>query len=102
VIDFYEMSKRQREWMNRMPPMPFQADWDVRAIPPFGGAMVRYKIAKGKATVSVYMDAYDELGSMGEPYWEIYPSKDGETDRFLLAETEELIAAIGASLDARP
>ena len=94
-----KISDDQRSWYAKMPHVPFDPSWDVRAVPAFGGAMVRYRVQSGKADISVYMDAHDRLGSVGQPYWEIYPAANGDTDRFLLAETSELVAAIAASIE---
>jgi len=52
--------------------------------------------------VSVYLDGYDQLGCMDKkPYWEIYPGsgESGDSDRFWMAETTELIAEIQKSID---
>ena len=94
-----QVSRDQREWYDKMPNVPFPAAWDVRAVPPFGGAMVRYRIQHKGADISVYMDAHDRLGCVREPYWEIYPGADGDPDRFLLNEVDELVAGIQAAID---
>lgn len=96
-----KQSAEQRAWYDKMPRIPFPNDWDVRAVPPFGGAMVRYRIQRGGAEVSVYMDAHDKLGCVGQPYWEIHPNPEGECDRFLLREVDDLVAGIAAALDAQ-
>jgi len=93
------MSQRYRHWIDKMPHIPFNPEWDVRAIPPFAGAMVRYRVMHDGARVSIYMDAYDQLGVVGEPYWEIYPDATGEDcDRYMLADTDALVSGIAASL----
>lgn len=68
-----------RKWIDKIPYINFDSDWDVKAIPPFSGAIIRYLI-KDKSSnkvVSIYLDCYDELGLVGEPYWELYPDNEG-------------------------
>lgn len=100
VETHYEWSK----WQTDVPYLTFREDWKVRVIPPFGGAVVRFLVRRDDTpegeVVSVYLDCYGELGAMDRPYWEIYPAEDGDTDRFYMAETDELLAGIAASLDA--
>jgi hypothetical protein len=35
---------------------------------------------------------------MGEPYWELYPNPVGDTDRFLMHETELLMERLDVCL----
>jgi len=89
-------------WMWKIPALSFRPDWLVRIVPPFHGAIVRFRVSKKETPdkdVSVYLDCYDELGCVGQPYWEIYPAKHGDIDRFLMNETEELIQAIAEALE---
>lgn len=93
------LGERFREWWGKIPRVNFDPSWDVRAQPPFGGAMIRYSVEHKGAHVSIYMDAYDRLGCVGEPYWEIHPDRDGtDCERFLLNETDDLVAGIAASI----
>ena len=73
--DRYNVEKREewRRWCEEIPELQFPSSWNVKIIPPFGGAMVRFIINE---KISVYLDCYDSLGFMGEPYWEIYPYCD--------------------------
>ena len=93
-----ETAEKWGEITRRIPALNFNADWSVRVIPPFGGAMVRMLIEKGGKKVSVYLDFYDNLGAVGEPYWEIYPYQ-GDVGRFPIDETGMLIDAISEVLD---
>ena len=87
-----------REWCNKIPALQFDSDWDVKIIPPFGGAMARFTVKKADKAdkhVSVYLDVFSELGIMHDetgnpiPYYEVY---DGEnTPRFYLNETDEMM-----------
>lgn len=81
-------------WAKKIPTIQFPADWRVGIIPPFGGAMIRFKVATNTDRyISVYLDCYDNLGCVGEPYWEIYPYKE-DCKRFLMNEVDELIQGI--------
>lgn len=86
----------------QMPFLRFPESWEVAVIPPFAGAMARFLVRRREANVSVYADFYNRLGYMGAPYWEAYPGADLEgVDRFMLNETDELLAGIEASLTAQ-
>ena len=71
----YEYDK----WKQEIPFINFPSDWGVKIIPTFTGAVVRFLVnmKDSDSSISVYLDCYDELGCFGEPYWEIYPYKDG-------------------------
>lgn len=91
-----------RKWVHEIPFIQWPADWEVKAIPPFAGAVIRYFIRHSKdhnAHVSVYLDCYDQLGIMGQPYWEIHPDTEDDCGRFHMAETKELLEGIAASLE---
>ena len=92
-----EQEEDWREWARKMPAIKFKADWEVKVIPPFAGAMARFWIDCGGSHVSVYLDVNDALGSVGEPYWEIYPYED-DTCRVLMNNTEELVERISEAL----
>lgn len=90
---------------SKIPPLHFKTEWDVRIIPPFGGAMMRFTVDHNGKHVSVYCDFFQNLGCFRGPYWEMYPRSykwNGEpyTDvmRFALNDTESLIANIDAEL----
>jgi len=88
-----ESHQLREHWIKHFPLLPimsFPSNWKVQIIPPYGGALIRFKLYPNIATIiSVYLDVDDSLGSVGAPYWEIY---DGhETHRYLLAsETQEM------------
>lgn len=99
----YERSMQFREYIDKMPFLNFPPKWEVSIIPPFAGAMVRFRArlkghGKTGPWVSVYFDAHENLGYCGGPHWEIYPNKDGESERFLLGEEKQMLEAIGISL----
>lgn len=95
--------------MERKPALPLEAypylrfpsTWEVSVIPQYPYAEVRFLVRKrgrNDVGISVYLDATDSLGSMGQPYWEIYPYCDGDTRRFLLGEEKQLLNAIRIAL----
>jgi hypothetical protein len=93
-----EASESWREWCEKVPFIRFPADWDVRVIPPFAGALARFivRLPDGE-TRSVYLDVNNSLGFYAdppEPYWEVYPYQ-GDTGRCDMADVEELIRMIG-------
>jgi hypothetical protein len=87
-----------REWVSKIPYLSFPSDVEYKAIPPFGGAVARFMVKKGDKTVSCYLDCYDNLGYMSQPYFEIYPYK-GDTYRFYLNEADDLVEKIVEELD---
>lgn len=90
-----------RQWCEKIPHVPFLPEWDVRAIPPFGGALVRYWIKYEGARVSVYLDGDNSLGHGPEPaYWEIHPFDD-DVWRCAITETDDLVAAIETSIKSQ-
>jgi hypothetical protein len=99
----YEVEKvfEWDKWRQEIPFLSFPADWLIKAIPPFSTGIIRYNIKHKdlpNSFVSVYLDCYDRAGCVGEPYWEVHPI-DGDCERCLINETDELIAAITKSLD---
>lgn len=89
-----------QKWIEQIPFIQFKKDWEVRAIPPFGGAIIRYNVKKKgqKGWVSIYLDCYDRLGYFGEPYWEVYPFK-GDVGRCAMKDTKTLIKMITTGLN---
>lgn len=92
-------NERLRSWYTKIPHVPFQPEWDVRAVPAFGGAIVRYRIQHMGADISVYLDAYDALGCVGKPYWQIYPDANGDAERFLMADVGDLVSGIADAIE---
>lgn len=94
------------KWVNEIPYLHFDADWEVKIIPPFAGALARFIVKKGNRTVSVYFDGYSQLGYMYDandnpiPYFEIYPSPNSEdVKRYYINETEEMLNDIRTVLN---
>ena len=81
------------KWRNEIPYIKWPKDWEVKAVPPQTGAVVRYLVKKGDKEISIYLDCYDLLGCFGEPYWEAYPI-DGDTFRCKMNNTASLLKAL--------
>ena len=95
----FETAYEWRKWVKVIPALKFPPEWGIRIIPPFQGAIIRFRVVTEFGEISVYLDGYDELGVMGEPYWEIYPGETGDPDRFLMDETTELIEGIKKAIN---
>ena len=97
IRELFEWDK----WREKIPFINFPERFEVKIIPPFGGAVARFQIRDKEyedTWVSVYLDCYDLLGYYGEPYWEIYPYNE-DIYRCGMNETDELIKAITHSID---
>ena len=97
IID-YDRVQETRKWMTEVPAFHFEKEWNVKIIPPFGGAVIRFYIDYNGKHVSVYFDAYDELGFMGEPYFEYYDGE--ECYRYLMNESEAMMEDIKSFLNS--
>jgi len=86
-----ERDEKWNEILQQVPALNFDKEWGIKIIPPLAGAVARFHVEKdGKHLCSVYLDWYDKLGCVGEPYYELCPFEN-DTKRYLLNETEELI-----------
>jgi hypothetical protein len=97
-IDRYkiEASEDWHQWITKLPFIPFPAGWQVKVIPPFAGAIARFQVKLPDDRVkSIYFDAYDRLGFVGSPYWEVYPVL-GDVGRCLMDDVTELLRLIEA------
>lgn len=89
----------QQKWLGEIKNIPFiqfPSDWKVQIIPPFGDAVVRFRveIADGMFR-SIYLDGRNSLGYWGdEYYWEVYPYR-GDVGRCDMEEIPELLRMIG-------
>lgn len=94
--------EQEEDWdelQKLIPFLQFENHWKVKIIPPFHGAIARFTIENGDQYVSVYLDWFNRLAYMSGPYWEVYSRKTGECERFLLNETEQLMAYIKQQLE---
>lgn len=92
-----EKKEEWHKWAQEIPEIVFDPGWKIRMRPPTVGAIVRFE-AEG---ISVYLDCYGRLGCVGEPYWEIHPSPDGDCERFLMNDVEGLVDGLRRSIAAR-
>lgn len=88
-----EQEDEWRKWTVEIPYINWPSDWEVKAIPPMTGAIIRYRIKHQDDSISVYLDCYDRLGAFGEPYWEVYPI-GGDTGRCAMNDTDRLIELV--------
>lgn len=95
----YDLVMATREIAGDIPYIQWPHNWLVKAVPPFSGAVIRYYVTKhdSERPVSIYLDWYDILGCVGEPYWEVYPYND-DTFRCAMADIKALKNAIRISL----
>ena len=95
----------EQHWRGEIKVIPFiqfPSDWKVQIIPPFGDAVVRFrvKLPSGKEK-SIYLDSRESLGVYGDPletYWEVYPYR-GDTARCGMREIDKLLDYIGDEED---
>ena len=68
----YDHMMESSKWIQQIPFIKFKKDWSVRVMPPFWWAIIRFCVLKGEESVSIYLDCYDQIWSVGSPYWEVY------------------------------
>jgi hypothetical protein len=99
-----ESGEKWLHWAYKIPYLAFSPDWQVAIIPPFTGAIIRFRVRTKKMSddgfVSVYLDCLDRLGCMGKPYYEVYPVEN-DVFRCGIDETDELMKAIQKSIDSQ-
>ena len=104
IISKYETLQECEAWSTRIPALHFEKEWDVKIIPPFGGAVIRFYIDYNGKHVSVYFDGYSELGYVVDknnkpiPYFEYYDGE--ECYRYYIDETEDMMADISNFLNS--
>ena len=94
-----EQNEKWREWIEKIPSLNFPEKWNVTIIPPYGGAMARFKVELNGKIASIYLDCHSALGFCDGPYWEVYPCYDDDTYRCEIHEVEDLMKAITYSLE---
>jgi hypothetical protein len=82
-----------REWVDKVPFIEFPEGWAISVIPPFAGAMCRFRARVNDKEYSVYLDCHDLLGGVGSPYWEAYPIQN-DVARFDINDVNGLIKCI--------
>lgn len=91
------VAEEKEDWRGMcrvIPPIQFPAHWIIKLMMPFGGACARFMASLDNENwISVYFDAFDRLGFVGRPYWEIYPI-EGDIERFIVGEEDQLLKKI--------
>ena len=93
-----EERKNYEKWRRELPVFHFDEKWEVKIIPPFAGAVIRFYISYKDKFVSVYFDSDSSLGFMYDdddnliPYFEYYDGQ--ETYRYLVNESEKMMSDI--------
>ena len=59
----YEVERimEYRKWCGKIPHITFPNDWKVQVIPPFRGAVVRFKIKKGVKSLTETINKLADL-----------------------------------------
>lgn len=96
----YESKMEHDKWLSEIPFFKVPDGCEIKVTPPFGGAVVRFLIKKGDCQLSIYLDCYDNLGAVGQPYWEIYPYEN-DVFRCYMNDVSELEMAIHDSLSSK-
>ncbi len=103
-----EEEQAWRREIARIPYLKFPQHWAVQIIPPFGDAVVRFKVqvADHEDEKSVYLDTRGSLGYYSangneEPYWEVYPHQ-GDVGRCGINDVEKLFEMIECNLTEAP
>lgn len=91
-----EIAEDWTTWATRIPTFAIPEGVQVKLQPPYMCAMVRVHLEANGRSASIYLDVSDTLGTMGEPYWELFDG--GECHRFLMGEVSELEQCIRETL----
>lgn len=96
-----EKEMEYMKWVEAIPYINFPDKYEIKIIPPFRGAIVRFIVQIREqpelGTRSVYLDCYDRLGHFGEPYWELYPCAGEDVYRCRMDDVQALLEAIEES-----
>ena len=87
--------KNKKLWA-KIPCLNFPTDWCIKIVPPTGGVIVRFRVIKGNAEVSIYLDYLNYPHN--KTYWEVWPIGD-DVKRFDLLDTQGLLQAISRSIE---
>jgi hypothetical protein len=95
-----EEDQKWHEDMQQIPFIKFNPDWCVQVTPPFGDAVVRFRVKLPSGLEkSIYLDSRSSLGYYCDgnnkpvPYWEVYPYC-GDVGRCLVSDIESLLEMI--------
>lgn len=104
----FDLHRRRREieleegWDNfySLPSFKLPPGVEIQMVPPKGGAFARIILRKEHLRLSIYFDALDRLGSVGAPYYELYPNLEGDCSRYLVGEEDKMAEEIAAIFSA--
>lgn len=84
--------------LHKMPFIKFPSDWEIAVIPPFGGAIARFrvKLPNGKIK-SVYADLYGNIKGSFRPCWEVYPYRYDDYGQCDFEDIDSLLRMIAWS-----
>ena len=97
----YDKAMQTEKISLEIPFIQFPSNWKIKIVPPFSGASIRFYVQdqfSDEKFVSIYLDWFSMLGSVDEPYWEVYRYKE-DVCRVLLNDVDDLIEAIKLSLN---
>ena len=92
------------EWRCVIPYLQFKSEWNVKITPAKFLQIISFIIKYKNAEVSVFLDGYNQIASVpmndiGEPYWEMYPCKEGcDVAIFKMNNTKGLLKEIEQSI----
>jgi hypothetical protein len=105
TIAHYDNIQESKKWNKKLPVFHFKQEWNVRIIPPFQGAIIRFTIKYNGKRVSVYFDGYSRLGQMHDsnykpiPYFQCTYEKDS-IKYYYLDESENMMKDIETFLES--
>ncbi len=98
VETFYQW----KEWVNKIPFITFDQNWEVKIIPPNNFSVVKFQLRQKEkigSWLSVSLDGDNFFGGLSDhPYWEVYPvNSEGEFTRVPMNNVDELLNVIRTS-----
>jgi hypothetical protein len=94
-----ERDEKWDDWIEKIPNLSFPPTWQIRIIPPFAGALVRFLVFANGRRISVYLDVNESLGYAEGPYWEVYPV-EGENARCAIDDVKGLMQLLILAVEA--
>ena len=95
----YAKEMESYKWALKIPFIRFPMHWQVRILPPFIGAVVRFEVKYKDILVRAALDCYGLLEYSELPqYWSI-TSMHSDIQTCAMEDTEELIKLIEQTLD---
>ncbi len=98
-----ETIENWRHHCQLIPPIVVPEGYFIKIAMPYGGVAARFlmgKVSDVGRVCSVYFDPFNRLGSFDNPYWEIYPNENGDTERFSVGQEVEMMECIVAALNS--